>query len=141
MKDYSEYFKGPSLRDAKHRGKDEIHHIDDAYEVPADMIGIGKGQKYFIQTYGCQANERDGETLAGILESLGYEATDEIKDAQVVLLNTCAIRENAEEKVFGKIGYLKKVKRTNPNVIFGICGCMAQEEVVIQKILEKHQQV
>ena len=56
MKDYSEYFKGPSLRDAKHRGKDEIHHIDDAYEVPADMIGIGKGQKYFIQTYGCQAN-------------------------------------------------------------------------------------
>lgn len=102
MKDYSEYFKGPSLRDAKHRGKDEIHHIDDAYEVPADMIGIGKGQKYFIQTYGCQANERDGETLAGILESLGYEATDEIKDAQVVLLNTCAIRENAEEKVFGK---------------------------------------
>ena len=141
MKDYSEYFKGPSLRDAKHRGKDEIHHIDDAYEVPADMIGIGKGQKYFIQTYGCQANERDGETLAGILESLGYEATDEIKDAQVVLLNTCAIRENAEEKVFGKIGYLKKVKRTNPNVIFGICGCMAQEEVVIQKILEKHHQV
>ena len=89
MKDYSKYFKGPSLKDAKHRGKDEVHHIDDAYEVPADMIGIGKGQKYFIQTYGCQANERDGETLAGILESLGYEATDEIKDAQVVLLNTC----------------------------------------------------
>ena len=141
MKDYSEYFKGPSLKDAKHRGKDEIHHIKDAYEVPADMVGIGKGQKYFIQTYGCQANERDSETLSGILESLGYEATDEIKDAQVVLLNTCAIRENAEEKVFGKIGYLKKVKRTNPNIIFGICGCMAQEEVVVNKILEKHSQV
>ena len=141
MKDYSEYFKGPSLKDAKHRGKDEIHHIDDAYEIPADMVGIGKGQKYFIQTYGCQANERDSETLAGILESMGYQPTDEIKDAQVVLLNTCAIRENAEEKVFGKIGYLKKVKRTNPNIIFGICGCMAQEEVVVQKILEKHPQV
>lgn len=141
MKDYSQYFNGPSLKDAKHRGKDQIHHIKDAYEIPADMIGIGKGQKYFIQTYGCQANERDSETLAGILESLGYEATDEIKDAQVVLLNTCAIRENAEEKVFGKIGYLKKVKRTNPNIIFGICGCMAQEEVVVNKILEKHPQV
>lgn len=141
MKDYSQYFNVPSLKDAKHRGKDQIHHIKDAYEIPADMIGIGKGQKYFIQTYGCQANERDGETLAGILESLGYEATDEIKDAQVVLLNTCAIRENAEEKVFGKIGYLKKVKRTNPNIIFGICGCMAQEEVVVNKILEKHPQV
>lgn len=141
MKDYSQYFKGPSLKDAKHRGKDEIHHIKDAYEIPADMVGIGKGQKYFIQTYGCQANERDSEILAGILESLGYSATDEIKDAQVVLLNTCAIRENAEEKVFGKIGYLKKVKRTNPNIIFGICGCMAQEEVVVNKILEKHPQV
>ena len=80
MKDYSQYFKGPSLKDAKHRGKDEIHHIKDAYEIPADMVGIGKGQKYFIQTYGCQANERDSETLAGILESLGYSATDEIKE-------------------------------------------------------------
>ena len=141
MKDYSEYFNGPSLKNAKHRGKDEVHHIDDAYYIPQDMIGIGKGQKYFIQTYGCQANERDSETLAGILESMGYLPTEEIKDAQVVLLNTCAIRENAEEKVFGKIGYLKKVKRTNPHLIFGICGCMAQEEVVVQKILEKHPQV
>ena len=79
-----------------------------------------------------------------IARERGYgevNVTDEIKDAQVVLLNTCAIRENAEEKVFGKIGYLKKVKRTNPNIIFGICGCMAQEEVVVQKILEKHPQV
>lgn len=141
MKDYSKYFKGPSLKEAKNRGKSEIHHINDAFHIPPDMVGIGKGQKYYIQTYGCQANERDSETLAGILEALGYEVTDEIKDAQVVLLNTCAIRENAEEKVFGKIGYLKKVKRTNPNIIFGICGCMAQEEVVIQKILEKHPQV
>lgn len=141
MKDYSEYFNGPSLKDAKHRGKDEVHHIDDAYYIPQDMIGIGKGQKYYIKTYGCQANERDSETLAGILESMGYEHTDEIKDAQVVLLNTCAIRENAEEKVFGKIGYLKNLKRTNPNIIFGICGCMAQEEVVINRILEKHHQV
>ena len=141
MKDYSQYFKGPSLKDAKHRGKDQIHHIDDAYEIPTDMIGIGKGQKYYIQTYGCQANERDGETIAGILESMGYSPADDIKDAQVVLLNTCAVRENAEEKVFGKIGYLKSVKRTHPNMIFGICGCMAQEEVVIQKILEKHPQV
>ena len=141
MKDYSQYFKGPSLKDAKHRGKDEIHHIDDAFFIPNDMVGIGKGQKYFIQTYGCQANERDSETLAGILESMGYESTEDIKEANVVLLNTCAIRENAEEKVFGKIGYLKNVKRTNPNIIFGICGCMAQEEVVVNKILEKHPQV
>ena len=72
MKDYSEYFKGPSLKDAKHRGKDVINIIDDAYCVPNDMVGIGRGQYYYIKTYGCQANERDGETLAGILESMGY---------------------------------------------------------------------
>ncbi len=141
MKDYSEYFKGPSLKEAKHRGKDTILHIDDAFEVPSDMVGIGRGQKYFVKTYGCQANERDGETLAGILESMGYSATDEIKEADVVLLNTCAIRENAEEKVFGKIGYIKNLKRTRPNLIVGLCGCMAQEEVVVKRILEKHPQI
>lgn len=141
MKDYSKYFNRPSLKDAKNRGKSEIHHINDAYYIPPDMVGIGKGQNYYIKTYGCQANERDGEIISGILESMGYSATDDIKEAQVVLLNTCAIRENAEEKVFGKIGYLKKLKRTNPNIIFGICGCMAQEEVVVNKILDKYDQV
>ena len=59
-----------------HRGKDEIRHIDDAYHIPSDMVGIGKGQKYHIKTYGCQANERDSETLAGILSALKYEKTE-----------------------------------------------------------------
>ncbi len=141
MKDYSEYFKGPSLKDAKHRGKDAINIIDDAFEIPSDMVGVGRGQKYYIKTYGCQANERDGETLAGILESMGYSVTEEIKEADVVLLNTCAIRENAEEKVFGKVGYIKNLKRTRPNLIVGLCGCMAQEEVVVKRILQKHPQI
>lgn len=141
MKDYSKYFTGPSLQNAKVRGKDEVQHIDDAYDIPLDMKQIGVGQHYFIQTYGCQANERDSEILSGILESMGYQSVMDVKDADVVLLNTCAIRENAEEKVFGKIGYLKNIKRSKPNLIFGICGCMAQEEIVIQKILEKHPQV
>ena len=141
MKDYSKYFKGPSLKDARSRGRTEVQHLDDAFEIPADMVGIGKGQTYYIQTYGCQANERDTETLSGILEMMGYAHTDEVKQADVVLLNTCAIRENAEEKVFGKIGYLKNIKKTRPNLIFGVCGCMAQEEVVVNKILEKFPQV
>ena len=141
MKDYSKYFKGPSLKDARSRGRTEVRHLDDAFEIPADMVGIGKGQTYYIQTYGCQANERDTETLSGILEMMGYTHTDEVKQADVVLLNTCAIRENAEEKVFGKIGYLKNIKKTRPNLIFGVCGCMAQEEVVVNKILEKFPQV
>lgn len=141
MKDYSEYFKGPSLKDAKSRGRTEIQHLEDAFEIPNDMVGVGKGQYYFIQTYGCQANERDTETLSGIIEMLGYMPTDDIKEANLVLLNTCAIRENAEEKVFGKIGYLKNIKKTNPNLIFGVCGCMAQEEVVVNRILAKYPQV
>ena len=141
MKDYSKYFKGPSLKDARSRGCTEVRHLDDAFEIPADMVGIGKGQTYYIKTYGCQANERDTETLSGILEMMGYTHTDEVKQADVVLLNTCAIRENAEEKVFGKIGYLKNIKKTRPNLIFGVCGCMAQEEVVVNKILEKFPQV
>ena len=141
MKDYSKYFKGPSLKDARSRGRTEVQHLDDAFEIPADMVGIGKGQTYYIQTYGCQANERDTETSSGILEMMGYTHTDEVKQADVVLLNTCAIRENAEEKVFGKIGYLKNIKKTRPNLIFGVCGCMAQEEVVVNKILEKFPQV
>ena len=141
MKDYSKYFKGPSLKDARSRGRTEVQHLDDAFEIPADMVGIGKGQTYYIQTYGCQANDRDTVTLSGILEMMGYTHTDEVKQADVVLLNTCAIRENAEEKVFGKIGYLKNIKKTRPNLIFGICGCMAQEEVVVNKILEKFPQV
>ena len=141
MKDYSKYFKGPSLKDARSRGRTEVQHLDDAFEIPADMVGIGKGQTYYIQTYGCHANERDTETLSGILEMMGYTHTDEVKQADVVLLNTCAIRENAEEKVFGKIGYLKNIKKTRPNLIFGVCGCMAQEEVVVNKILEKFPQV
>ena len=102
MKDYSNYFKKPSLNEAKRRSRNEIGRYDDVYHVPADMVKAGVGKKYYIQTYGCQANERDSETLSGILESMSYRATDEIKEADIIILNTCAILENAEEKVFGK---------------------------------------
>lgn len=141
MKDYSTYFKGPSLDKAKARNKEDIKRYDDAYHLPKEMMGIGKDKKYFIQTYGCQANERDSETLSGILETMLYQPTTDIKEADIILLNTCAIRENAEEKVFGKVGYVKNLKRTNPNLIFGMCGCMAQEEVVVNRILEKYPHV
>ncbi|MFV0394206.1 MAG: tRNA (N6-isopentenyl adenosine(37)-C2)-methylthiotransferase MiaB [Coprobacillaceae bacterium] len=141
MKDYSEYFKKPSLHDAKKRTKEEVKRYNDAFYIPDEMIGIGKNKKYFIHTYGCQANERDTETLSGILEMMSYQESKDIKDADIILLNTCAIRENAEEKVFGKVGYVKNLKKTNPDLIFGMCGCMELEEVVINRILEKHPQL
>lgn len=138
MKDYSKYFNKPSLNEAKKRNKEEIHRYDDAFSIPSSMENVGNHKYYFIQTYGCQANERDTETMAGILEMMQYKPTKDIKQADFILLNTCAIRENAEEKVFGKVGYVKNLKKTNPDLLFGICGCMAQEEVVIQRILAKH---
>lgn len=105
------------------------------------MKTIGSGKKFLIQTYGCQMNEHDTEVMAGILSTMGYTATEEAADADVILLNTCAIRENAENKVFGEIGHLKPLKREKPELILGVCGCMAQEEEVVNKILQKHPQV
>ena len=71
---------------------------------------MGEGRKFYIRTYGCQMNEHDTEVMAGIFLGLGYEPTDTVEDANVILLNTCAIRENAENKVFGELGHLKTFK-------------------------------
>ncbi|MFZ3171483.1 MAG: tRNA (N6-isopentenyl adenosine(37)-C2)-methylthiotransferase MiaB [Carboxydocellales bacterium] len=93
--------------------------------------------KYNIQTYGCQMNERDTEILAGMLEELGYLPTQEEKDADIIILNTCCVRETAENKVWGKIGELTHIKNRNPHVILGICGCMPQQVEVAEKIRQK----
>ena len=141
MTDYDKIFNGPNLKNARIRTKEKVDIVHDAYELPLEMADFGKGKTYFLQTYGCQANERDSETIAGILETMGYQAIDDIDNADLILLNTCAIRENAEDKVFGKIGYVKNLKKFNPNVILAVCGCMAQEESVVNKILTKYQHV
>lgn len=93
---------------------------------------------YLIETYGCQMNERDTETMAGILESLGYVPVEKEEDASIILLNTCSVRESAENKIWAKMGELKKIKQKNPDVILGICGCMPQQEVTIQKIKQSY---
>ena len=139
-KDYSEYFRKPSLKEAAMRNK-EIIINKDGLEVPAEMKNAGKDKKYFIRTYGCQGNEADSEVIAGILEFLGYSKANEAENADVVILNTCAVRENAEDKVFGEIGALKKIKVVNPDLIIGICGCMAQQEHIVEKILKSYPQV
>lgn len=139
-KDYSEYFRKPSLKEAAERKKEVIINKD-GLEVPNEMKNVGKDKKYYIRTYGCQGNEADSEVIAGILDFLGYSKAEEVEDADIILLNTCAVRENAEEKVFGEIGALKKLKSINPDLIFGICGCMAQQEHVVDKILKSYPQV
>ncbi|MCK8827793.1 tRNA (N6-isopentenyl adenosine(37)-C2)-methylthiotransferase MiaB [Natroniella acetigena] len=92
-------------------------------------------------TYGCQMNEHDSEKLAGVLEDEGYQPTEELEDADIIILNTCCVRENAELKVYGKVGQLKSLKRENPDLIIGICGCMMQQEEVVQEIKEKYRHV
>ena len=89
---------------------------------------------YFINTYGCQMNIHDSEKIAGILEELGYTSCDSVENADVVVFNTCCIRETAEQKIYGHIGALKKLKRKNPNMIAVVCGCMSQQEGVADKI-------
>ncbi|RSK47830.1 tRNA (N6-isopentenyl adenosine(37)-C2)-methylthiotransferase MiaB [Bacillus canaveralius] len=144
VKDYSKYFEAvyipPSLKDAKKRGKEEVKYHND-FSIQEEFLGMGTGRKFYIRTYGCQMNEHDTEVMAGIFLGLGYEVTDQAEDANVILLNTCAIRENAENKVFGEIGHLKALKREKPDLLIGVCGCMSQEESVVNKILEKHHHI
>ncbi len=132
--DVSKYFK-PNLKDARKR-KGEAEYIDFSFD--SSYFNIGKGLNYRIQTYGCQGNEADSEVMAGLFEKMGYEEASSEKDADVILLNTCAIRENAENRIWGELGRLKSLKKHNPNLLIGLCGCMAQEEKVVNKILKSY---
>ena len=98
----------------------------------------GEGKFFFIQTYGCQMNEEDSEKLSGMLKSLGYSKTETKENASIIIFNTCCVRENAENKVFGNLGILKGIKKKNPDLVIGICGCMMQQEGMADKILKKY---
>lgn len=129
----------PSLTNARKRTKENVSTIE--YVNSKDIKEIGKGKKYLIQTHGCQANEADTEILRGLLEKQLFSPTDTLEEADLVIINTCAIRENAENKVFGELGRLKSFKRINPNMIIAVAGCMPQEEAVVERILKKYQHV
>jgi len=128
----------PNLDDAQRRTKAITHFDYTGFIIPDQCKTLGAGLKYHIQTYGCQANERDSETLKGILELMAYTYTDNVENADLIILNTCAIRSSAETRVIGEIGQLKRLKLINPDLMFVVCGCMAQEEVVVSRILSKH---
>ncbi len=134
-KDYSKYFTTPSIKDARKRKTKETVVID--YNDYFNIKGFGKNKTYRIETFGCQANEADTEKITGILEQLEFTESNTLKDADLILLNTCAVRENAENRVFGELGRLKQFKKNNPDLILGVCGCMPQEEKVVNRILKK----
>ena len=127
----------PDMLEAKKRNKEKIEYI---YQEPV-INNMFSGKKYFIKTYGCQMNVHDSEEISQLLENIGYERVESELDADLVILNTCAIRENAHDKVFGFLGRCKHIKKEKRDLIIALCGCMAQEKSVVDEILEKHKYI
>lgn len=96
-----------------------------------------QNKKYFIETYGCQMNVRDSETIGGLLIACGYMLAATKDEADLLLFNTCCVRDHAEKRVFGNIGALKQRKDENPSLIIGVCGCMMQQELVAKKLMRR----
>ena len=124
----------PSLKEARKRSREDVEVV----YLDNNDTKIVDNKKYFLRTYGCQMNVHDSEQIKFILESLGYVATDNLDDADIVVLNTCAIRENVHDKVFGYLGRCKHLKQSKKDLIVCLGGCMAQEEVVVNEIKEKY---
>jgi len=128
----------PNLKEAKKRTKEEVLVKTNEYIVKENIKEIGLNKTYYVKTYGCQMNEHDSENIKAILEDMSFTEIDNMEEADLILLNTCAIRENAHNKVFGYLGRIKHLKESRPDVIVGLCGCMAQEEVVVDEILNRY---
>ena len=131
--------KLPNYKEAKLRNKETV--IREEYEFDNSLKNIGSGKTYHVKTYGCQMNEHDTENIKAMLEELGFIHEEDMEKADLVLLNTCSIRENAHNKAFGMLGRLKHIKEERKDLIIGLCGCMAQEEGVVDEILHKYKYV
>lgn len=128
----------PNFKEAKRRTKEDIKILRNEYNVPDGVKNLGMNKKYFIKTYGCQMNEHDSEMISAILEDMKYTKTDTYEDADLIILNTCAIRENAHNKTFGMLGRIKHLKQTKPELMVALAGCMSQEESVVDEIISKY---
>ena len=113
----------------------EINFIEKVREILLKREGEHRA---YVHTYGCQQNFSDGEKLEGLLEQMGYTITDSSEGAEFVIFNTCAIRENAELKIFGNIGKLKALKAENPDMIVAVCGCMVMQPHIVAKIKKSY---
>ena len=127
----------PDLCVAKNREKVTINHIN----LDMNIKPVFNGKKYFLRTYGCQMNVHDSEEIKYYLEKLGYEHSDTLEDADIVVLNTCAIRENAKDKVFGYLGRCKHLKKIKKDLIICLCGCLTQQPSEVETIMDKHKYV
>ena len=126
----------PSLKEARKRTTKEVQTKN--YKANDENKKILKDKTFFLKTYGCQMNEHDSENMKGLLKELGMKEVKDFEDADLIMLNTCSIRENAHNKVFGMLGRIKHLKQTKKDIVVGITGCMTQEEVVANEIQEKY---
>ena len=127
----------PNYKEARKREKKDYNIVD--YKIDKKYINSFCGKTYYLKTYGCQMNEHDSENISAMIEELGFKKVESYEEADLVLLNTCSIRENAHNKAFGMLGRLKHIKETtNKDLIIGLCGCMAQEEGVVDEILKDY---
>lgn len=131
----------PDLDKARSRVRQEIPVVRDEVVVPERLREYAFGRRYFIRTYGCQANVRDEEHMRGYLELAGFTSVTEESLADLVIINTCAIRENAEDKVFGELGMLKTLKSSKPDMIIAVAGCMVQQTHIVDKITQSYRHV
>ncbi len=111
------------------------------YKIRDSFKHNSKKPLAFVETYGCQQNSSDSEKLKGMLFDMGFDFCDTPNDADFIIYNTCAVRENAELRVFGNIGALKNIKRKRPDVIIAVCGCMMQQEHIEERIRAKYKHV
>ena len=131
----------PDLNKALLRNSGKTNFEEAKKEFTDELFKIYNGKKYHLHTYGCQANVRDEETLRGLLESIGMVSTDEPSQASIIIINTCAVRENAEDKVYGEIGNIKKYRKQNKDLILAICGCMVEQPEILGVLREKFQEI
>ena len=129
----------PNYKDAQKRTKSEVKK--EFYDISDSFKLLGLGKTYYVKTYGCQMNEHDSENIKAMLEQMSFKEASDYEKADLVILNTCSIRENAHNKTFGMLGRLKHLKEENKNLVVGLCGCMAQEEKVVKDIMSKYKWV
>lgn len=131
----------PDLKKASQRKRLSTEFIRENLNIPTRLRMLVEGKKFFIRTYGCQANVLDSQNIEGILLEIGYTPCDDPLNADIVILNTCAIRENAEDKVFGEVGALKQLKDKNPDSLICVCGCMTQQPHIVEILKKTYRQV
>ena len=131
----------PDLKQAAKRGHQAttFHRVNSSSN--AEIISVLKDRHYFIKTYGCQANVRDEETMRGILNSVGMISTDDVNIADLIIINTCAVRENAEDKVYGEVGNLKHLKAKKKDLVIAICGCMVEQPEILDRLVNTFREV